>query len=60
MWSVGYYVGRYFFVKNLLKVHRPSLLGSETNKSYFKTNFQNVEVLELIELKGKKVLKVKT
>jgi len=60
MWSVGSYVGRYFFVKKLMKVRSPSLLGSETNKSYFKSNFQEIEALELVELNGKIVLKVKT
>ncbi|NVM16973.1 MAG: hypothetical protein HWN80_04605 [Candidatus Lokiarchaeota archaeon] len=59
MWSVGSYIGRYFFVKKLMNVHSPSLLGSETNKSYFKSNFREIEVLELVELNGKKVLKVR-
>ena len=60
IWSVGSYVGRYFFVKKLMKVRSPSLLGSESNKSYFKSQFQEIEVLELVELNGKNVLKVKT
>jgi len=59
MWSVGSYIGRYFFVKKLIKVRSPSLLGSETNKSYFISNFQEIETLELVELNGKRVLKVK-
>ncbi|MBY9013112.1 MAG: hypothetical protein KGD70_12125, partial [Candidatus Lokiarchaeota archaeon] len=58
-WSIGYFVGRYFFVKKLMKVHSPSLLGSESNKSYFRSNFHEVETLELVELDGKRVLKVK-
>jgi hypothetical protein len=59
MWCIGSYVGRYFFVKKLMKVRSPSLLGSETNKSYFKSSFNEVEALELVELNGKRVLKVK-
>jgi len=42
-----------------MKVHSPSLLGSESNKSYFRSNFHEVETLELVELDGKRVLKVK-
>ena len=60
VWSVGSYIGRYFFIKKLMKVHSPSLLGSETHKSYFKSNFHEMEALELVELNGKKVLKVRT
>ena len=60
MWCIGSYVGRYFFVKKLMKVRSPSLLGSESNKSYFKSNFQEIEALKLVELNGKKVLKVET
>ncbi|MFX0049574.1 MAG: hypothetical protein ACFE8G_15680 [Candidatus Hermodarchaeota archaeon] len=60
IWSVGSYVGRYFFVKKLMKVKSLSLLGSETNKSYFKANFHKIESLELVNLNGRKVLKVKT
>lgn len=59
IWSVGSYVGRYFFVKKLMKIRSPSLLGSETRKSYFKSNFHEVESLELVDLNGRKVLKVK-
>ena len=58
MWSVGSYIGRYFFVKKLIKVRSPSLLGSETNKSYFKSDFYEIEALKLVEFKGKGVLKV--
>jgi hypothetical protein len=60
IWSLGFYVGRYFFVKKLMKIRSPSLLGSETHKSYFKSNFQEIESLELVDLNGRKVLKVKT
>ena len=59
MWCIGSYVGRYFFVKKLMRVRSPSLLGSETNKSYFKSSFHEVEALEIVELNGRKVLKVK-
>ena len=59
-WCVGSYVGRYFFIKKFMRVHSPSLLGSESNKSYFRSNFQEVELLELVEFNGKKVLKVRT
>ena len=59
-WCVGSYIDRYFFVKKLMRVHSPSLLGSESNKSYFKSNFQEVETLELVEFNGKRVLKVRT
>ena len=41
-----------------MRVRSPSLLGSETNKSYFKSNFQEIEALELVELNGRKILKV--
>jgi len=58
MWCIGSYVGRYFFIKKLMRVRSPSLLGSETNKSYFKSNFQEIEALELVELNGRKILKV--
>ncbi|MHA2289904.1 MAG: hypothetical protein ACXABG_14055 [Promethearchaeota archaeon] len=59
-WCVGSYIDRYFFVKKLMRVRSPSLLGSESNKSYFRANFHEVEMLELVEFNGKKVLKVKS
>jgi hypothetical protein len=43
-----------------MKVRSPSLLGSETKKTYFKSNFDEIETLELISSNDKKVLKVKT
>ncbi len=43
-----------------MRVHSPSLLGSETKKTYFKSNFNQIETLELANSNGKKVLKVKT
>lgn len=59
-WAIGSYIDKYFFLKKLMKVRSPSLLGSETKKSYFKSNFDEIETLELINSNGKKVLKVKT
>ena len=43
-----------------MKVRSPLLLGSESNKSYFKSNFHEIEALELVELNGKKILQVET
>ncbi|MFX0076095.1 MAG: hypothetical protein ACFE96_11670 [Candidatus Hermodarchaeota archaeon] len=60
VWSIGSYVGRFFFVKKLMKIRSPSLLGSEPHKSFFKSNFGEIESLELVDLNGRKVLKVKT
>ena len=60
IWAIGSYIDKYFFVKELLKVRSPSMLGSETKKSYFKSNFNQIETLELVNSNGKKVLKVKT
>jgi len=60
IWAIGSYIDKYFFLKKLMKVRSPSLLGSETKKSYFKSNFEEIETLELVESNGKKVLKVKT
>ena len=60
IWAIGSYIDKYFFLKKLMKVRSPSLLGSETKKSYFKSNFEEIETLELVETNGKKVLKVKT
>jgi hypothetical protein len=60
IWAIGSYMYKYFFIKKLMKVHSPSLLGSETRKCYFKSNFNEVETLELVNSNGKKVLKVKT
>ncbi len=60
IWAIGSYIDKYFFIKKLMKVHSPSLLGSETKKSYFKSNFIKIETLELVTFNGKKVLKVKT
>jgi hypothetical protein len=59
IWAIGSYVDKYFFLKKLMKVRSPSLLGSETKKSYFKSNFDAIETLELVNSNGKKVLKVK-
>jgi hypothetical protein len=58
-WCIGAYIGRYFFVKKLMRVRSPSKLGTESNKSYFKANIQEVERLEIVEFNGRKVLKVK-
>jgi hypothetical protein len=60
IWAIGSYIDQYFFIKKLMKVCSPSLLGSEIKKSYFKPNFNEVETLELVNSNGKKVLKVKT
>jgi len=60
IWAIGSYIDKYFFLKKLMKVRSPSLLGSETKKSYFKSNFNKIEKLELINSNGKKVLKVIT
>ena len=60
IWAIGSYIDKYFFLKKLMKVRSPSLLGSETKKSFFKSNFDEIETLELVNLDGKKVLKVKT
>ncbi len=60
IWAIGSYIDKYFFIKKLMKVHSPSLLGSETKKTYFKSNFNQIETLELTNSNGKKVLKVKT
>ena len=59
-WAIGSYFNRYFFVKKLLKVSNPSLLGSEGNKSRFADNLKEIETLILVESRGKKSLKVKT
>jgi uncharacterized C2H2 Zn-finger protein len=62
IWAIGFAqpIDKYFFIKKLMKVHSPSLLGSETKKCYFKSNFNQIETLELVNSNGKKVLKVKT
>ena len=60
IWAIGSYVDKYFFIKKLMIVYSPSLLGSETKNSYFKSNFNEIETLELVNSNGKKVLKVKT
>ncbi len=60
IWAIGSYIDKYFFLKKLMKVRSPSILGSETKKTYFKSNFDEIETLELIKSNGKKVLKVKT
>ena len=60
IWAIGSYTDKYFFIKKLMKVRSPSLLGSETKNSSFKSNFNEIEKLELIISNGKKVLKVKT
>jgi recombinational DNA repair protein RecR len=60
IWAIGSYIDKYFFLKKHIKVRSPSLLGSETKKSFFKSNFDEIEALELVNLNGKKVLKVKT
>ena len=60
IWAIGSYVDKYFFLKKLMKVRSPSLLGSETKKTYFKSNFDEIETLELVKSNGKKILKVKT
>jgi len=59
IWAIGSYIDKYYFIKKLMKVHSPSLLGSETKKSYFKSNFNEIEKLELVISNGNKVLKVK-
>ena len=58
-WALGSYFDRYFFVKKLIKVSNPSLLGSEGNKSRFSSNLCEVEPLILVEFNGRKSLKVK-
>ena len=58
MWCIGSYVGRYFFLKRLIRVRSPSLLGSMANKSYFKSNLHEIKSLKLVDLNGKKILKV--
>ena len=60
IWAIGSYIDKYFFIKKLMKVRSPSLLGSETKKNYFKSNFNQIEPLELVNSNGNKVLKVKT
>ena len=60
IWAIGSYIDKYFFLKKLMKVRSPSLLGSETKKTYFKSNFDEIETLELVNTNGKKILKVKT
>jgi len=60
IWAIGSYIDKYFFLKKLMKVRSPSLLGSETKKTYFKSNFEEIETLELVNSNGKKVLKVKS
>ena len=55
----GSYIDKYFFLKKLMKVRSPSLLGAETKKTYFKSNFDEIETLELVKSNGKKILKVK-
>jgi len=60
IWAIGSYIDKYFFLKKHMKVRSPSLLGSETKKSYFKSNFDEIETLELVKSKGKKILIVKT
>jgi len=59
IWAIGSYIDKYFFLKKLMKVRSPSLLGSETKKTYFKSNFDEIETLELVNANGKKILKVK-
>ena len=59
IWAIGSYIDKYFFVKELMKVRSPSLLGSETKKTFFKSNFNEIKILELVNSNGKKVLKVK-
>jgi hypothetical protein len=60
IWAIGSYIDQYFFIKKLMKVCSPSLLGSETKNTYFKSNFNQIETLELVNSNGNKVLKVKT
>ena len=60
IWAIGSYIDKYFFIKKLMKVYSPSLLGSEAKNTYFKSNFNDIETLELVNSNGKKVLKVKT
>ena len=59
IWAVGSYIDQYFFLKKLMRVRSPALLGSETKKTYFKTNFDEIKPLELVNSNGKKILKVK-
>ncbi|NHJ19676.1 MAG: hypothetical protein EAX91_01945 [Candidatus Lokiarchaeota archaeon] len=59
IWSIGSYAGRYFFVKKLMKVRSPSLLSLATNRSYFKPKLQEIELLQLVNLHDRKVLKVR-
>jgi len=59
IWAIGSYIDKYFFLKKLMKVRSPSLLGAETKKTYFKSNFDEIETLELVNSNGKKILKVK-
>lgn len=58
-WAIGFYSDRYFFVKNLLKVSDPSLLGSKGNKSRFIPNLSVIKTLVLVESNGRRMLKVK-
>ena len=60
VWSIGSYSNRFFFVKKLVRVRNDSKLGSEGKKSFFTTNIALIDSLELVELKGKKMLKVRT
>ena len=32
IWAIGSYIDQYYFIKKLMKVHSPSLLGSEIKK----------------------------
>ena len=60
IWAIGSYIDKYFFLNKLMKVRSPSLLGSEAKKTFFKSNFDEIETLELVKSNGKKILKVKT
>ena len=60
IWSIGYYLNRFFFVKKLVKVRNASQVGSEGKKSFFTAHIVDIDRLELVEYNGRKVLKVRT
>ena len=59
IWMIGEYQDKSYFIKKLVKVSSPSLLGSEGKNSYFTSNLNKIERLELINSLGRTVLSVK-
>jgi len=58
MWALGRFKDRYFFIKKKKKTNSPSLVGTDGSKSYFFSQLNQIEVLELKELNGRWVLAI--